>query len=386
MRNLFILTLFLSSFSFYGQDTTVNFAIVENSPVYPGCEKEYSNAARKKCMVEKIDTYFRESFDGELGRELGLNGIILVRAEFEIDKSGKPINIFTKASHPRIAEEAKNILKSLPDMRPATQRGRAVAVKLANQFSVDLSKLKEQAKEKPKSLPSSIYRLLKDIVYVRGGTFTMGCTSEQNDCEDDEKPAHPVTLSSFNMGKYEVTQSQWQAVMGSNPSSFKGCGECPVDKVSWNDIQEFIRKLQKLTGKRFRLPTEAEWEFAARGGTRSRGYQYAGGDNLNSVAWFEDNSNQKTHPVGQKAPGQKAPNELGLYDMSGNVWEWCNDWHGGYDNSPSTNPKGPSSGAYRVLRGGSWDDSAPYCRVAFRYYDVPSGRDYRHGFRVVLSQ
>jgi formylglycine-generating enzyme required for sulfatase activity len=240
----------------------------------------------------------------------------------------------------------------------------------------------EQAKEKLKSLPSSIQKLLKDIVYVRGGTFTMGCTSEQgNDCYSDERPIHSVRINGFIMGKYEVTQSQWQAVMGSNPSSFKGCGECPVDKVSWNDIQEFIRKLQKLTGKRFRLPTEAEWEFAARGGTRSRGYQYAGGDNLNSVAWFEDNSNQKTHPV-----GQKAPNELGLYDMNGNVWEWCSDWYGGYDNSPSTNPKGPSSGANRVLRGGGWDDSAEDCRVASRDYDFPSYRDNSFGFRVALSQ
>ncbi len=239
----------------------------------------------------------------------------------------------------------------------------------------------DQAKEKLKSLPSSIQRLLASFVYVKGGSFTMGCTSEQDNCDDDEKPSHKVTLSSFNMGKYEVNQSQWQAVMGSHPSSFKGCGECPVEQVSWNDIQEFIRKLQKLTGKRFRLPTEGEWEFAARGGTRSQGYKYAGSNSLGSVAWYEENSNDNTHPV-----GQKLPNELGLYDMTGNVWEWCNDLRGDYDKSPSTNPKGPSSGAIRVLRGGSFISSATNCRVAIRNHDVPSYRYNFMGFRVALSQ
>ena len=239
----------------------------------------------------------------------------------------------------------------------------------------------EQAKEKLKSLPSSIQKLLKEMVYVRGGTFTMGCTSEQDNCDDDEKPSHKVTLSSFNIGKYEVTQSQWEEVMGTNPSDNKGCAECPVEKVSWNDIQEFIRKLQKLTGKRFRLPTEAEWEFAARGGTRSQGYKYAGSNRLSSVGWYKDNSSKKTHAV-----GKKDPNELGLYDLSGNVWEWCNDWLGDYDNSPSTNPKGPSSGATRVLRGGSFISSATNCRVAIRNQDVPLYRYNFMGFRVALSQ
>jgi formylglycine-generating enzyme required for sulfatase activity len=242
----------------------------------------------------------------------------------------------------------------------------------------------EQAKEKLKSLPSSIQKLLKDMVYVRGGTFTMGCTSEQgNDCDGDERPTHSVRINSFNIGKYEVTQSQWQAVMGSNPSSFKGCGECPVEQVSWNDIQEFIRKLQNATGKRFRLPTEAEWEFAARGGTRSQGYKYAGSNSLASVAWYNGNGGDKTHSV-----GQKQPNELGLYDMSGNVWEWCSDRYNAdyYTSSPSSNPKGPSSGAYRVLRGGSWYDSATYCRVADRSSGDLSARGDYCGFRVALSQ
>jgi formylglycine-generating enzyme required for sulfatase activity len=241
----------------------------------------------------------------------------------------------------------------------------------------------EQAKEKLKRLPSPIQKLLRDMVYVKGGKFTMGCTSEQEDCGDDEKPSHKVTLSGFNIGKYEVTQLQWQAVMGTNPSDNKGCGECPVEKVSWNDIQEFIKKLKKLTGKRFRLPTEAEWEFAARGGTRSQGYKYAGSNSLGSVAWYEENSNDNTHPV-----GQKLPNELGLYDMAGNVFEWCTDRYGRnyYNTSPSSNPKGPSSGAGRVLRGGGWYYSATRCRVADRNDGDPSYRSFINGFRVALSQ
>ena len=217
----------------------------------------------------------------------------------------------------------------------------------------------------------------------------MGCTSEQgNYCEDDERPTHRVSINSFNIGKYEVTQAQWQAVMGWNQSYFEqraqcAGGECPVEQVRWKDIQEFIRKLQKLTGKRFRLPTEAEWEFAARGGTRSRGYQYAGANNLSSVAWYYDNSNNQTHPV-----GQKQPNELGLYDMTGNVSEYCSDWYGEtyYANSPSSNPKGPISGTFRVIRGYSFREADWMTRVANRNTFDPTSRLYSIGFRVALSQ
>lgn len=218
------------------------------------------------------------------------------------------------------------------------------------------------------------------MVYVEGGTFTMGATSEQgSDAESDEKPAHQVTLSSFSIGKYEVTQEEWQAVMGSNPSNFKG-SKRPVENVSWEDCQDFIRKLNQLTGKRFHLPTEAEWEYAARGGNRSRGYKYAGGDNLGSVAWYDDNSGDETHPV-----GQKSPNELGLYDMSGNVWEWCQDRFGSYSSSSQTNPTGPNSGSDRVLRGGSWLDYAWFCRSSYRSnFGTPSYRNYRLGLRLAL--
>ena len=166
-----------------------------------------------------------------------------------------------------------------------------------------------------------------EMVKVEGGTFDMGATKEQEEPWDSEKPVHKVTLSSFSIAKTEVTQELWQAVMGNNPSYFKG-SNLPVEVVSWNDCQEFIRKLNAMTGYNFRLPTEAEWEFAARGGNKSQHYQYSGSNDVGSVAWYGDNSGGKTHPV-----ATKAPNELGIYDMSGNVWEWCEDWYGSYSSN-----------------------------------------------------
>ena len=208
----------------------------------------------------------------------------------------------------------------------------------------------------------------------------MGATSEQQNPYDDEKHTHRVSLSSFYIGKYEVTQALWKAVMGSNPSNWKG-DNLPVENVSWNDCQTFLRKLNAMTGKNFRLPTEAEWEFAARGGNRSRGYQYSGSNVLSYVAWYDDNSGSKTHNV-----GTKAPNELGIYDMSGNVREWCQDWKGSYSSSAQTNPKGPSSGSFRVLRGGSWYYLARDCRVTIRNSGAPDLWDDDLGLRLVLSQ
>ena len=244
------------------------------------------------------------------------------------------------------------------------------------------------AKEMPKVTPQTAARgketfTVKGVSFtmvgVKGGTFTMGATSEQgSDAYDREKPTHQVTLSDYMIGETEVTQELWKAVMGSNPSYFSGMN-LPVEGVSWNDCQTFITKLNQLTGKNFRLPTEAEWEYAARGGQKSRGYKYAGSNTLSDVAWYTDNSGSKTHPV-----KQKQANELGLYDMTGNVWEWCQDWYGSYSSNAQTNPTGPSSGSDRVFRGGSWYYSASYCRVAYRDYDSPGYRDYNLGFRVVL--
>ena len=219
------------------------------------------------------------------------------------------------------------------------------------------------------------------MIGVGGGTFMMGATSEQgSDASDDEKPAHRVTVSSFHIGKYEVTQALWRAVMGNNPSRFKG-DNLPVEWVNWDDCQEFIRKLNSLTGKKFRLPTEAEWEYAARGGNKSRGYKYSGSNTIGDVAWYDDNSGSKTHPV-----GTKAPNELGLYDMSGNVYEWCQDWYGKdyYSSSPSSNPTGPSSGSYRVDRGGGWSNDAGSCRVSNRSRSFAVNRISHLGLRLAF--
>ena len=217
-----------------------------------------------------------------------------------------------------------------------------------------------------------------DMIMVEGGTFTMGATSEQgNDAEADERPAHEVTLSDYYIGETEVTQALWQAVMGNSPSQFRGKSN-PVEMVSWNECQKFIKKLNKLTGRTFRLPTEAEWEFAARGGNESKGYKYAGSNSIDDVAWYDYNSDSKTHAV-----KTKSPNELGLYDMSGNVYEWCQDWYGSYSSKAQINPKGPSSGSTRVLHGGSWYGGAGDCRVSNREYTSP-GFCYTSGLRLVL--
>ena len=220
-----------------------------------------------------------------------------------------------------------------------------------------------------------------DMVRVEAGTFTMGATPEMENPWDDEKPTHQVTLTNdYFIGKYEVTQALWQAVMGNNPSNFKG-EDLPVEKVSWDDCQEFISKLNRITGKTFRLPTEAEWEFAARGGKNSRGYQYSGSNNLSDVAWYTDNSGSKTHTV-----GSKQANELGIYDMSGNVYEWCQDWKGSYSSSSQVNPTGDNSGSDRVIRGGSWLYAARCCRSSYRVYFTPDNRYYSLGLRLVLSE
>ena len=213
-----------------------------------------------------------------------------------------------------------------------------------------------------------------EMVRVEGGTFTMGAIAEQgSDANENEKPAHQVTLSSYMIGKTEVTQELWEAVMGSNPSYFKG-SNLPVEQVSWEDCQAFITKLNALTGKNFRLPTEAEWEFAACGGSKGQGFKYSGSNTVDDVAWCDDST---THPV-----ATKTPNELGIYDMTGNVWEWCNDWYSDYTSASQTNPTGPDSGLYRVYRGGGWGSGAWGCRVSFRGNEAPTFRGL--GLRLAL--
>ena len=218
------------------------------------------------------------------------------------------------------------------------------------------------------------------MVKVEGGTFSMGATKEQGSNNSNQQPTHKVTLSTYYIGETEVTQDLWQAVMGNNPSKFKGA-KLPVENVSWNDCQQFIAKLNKLTGRKFRLPTEAEWEFAARGGKASKGYKYSGSNNADAVAWHYGNSNNTTHKV-----GTKAANELGIYDMSGNVWEWCQDWFGSYSSNAQTNPKGPSSGTDHLNRGGAWCHESKFAPVFFRGSSGKPDRKVDNlGLRLVLE-
>ncbi|MCX6633601.1 MAG: SUMF1/EgtB/PvdO family nonheme iron enzyme, partial [Acidobacteria bacterium] len=211
------------------------------------------------------------------------------------------------------------------------------------------------------------------FVQLQPGEFTMGCSPGDSECFDSEKPPHRVRITQgFQMGRYEVTQEQWQAVLGSNPSRFQGA-TLPVEQVSWDDVQGFLQWLNaRNDGYRYRLPTEAEWEYAARAGTTDK---YAGASALGDAAWYDSNSGGTTHPV-----GQKRPNAWGLYDMLGNVWEWCQDWYGDYSSGAVDNPTGPSSGSQRIVRGGSWYGLAWLVRVSYPFGVVPGDRNLSFGF------
>ena len=218
------------------------------------------------------------------------------------------------------------------------------------------------------------------FVWVAGGCYEMGCGDWTDSCDSDESPVHEVCVDGFWIGKYEVTQGQWRQIKGSNPSYFKSGDNYPVETVNWDDCQEFIGDLNSRSGNTFRLPTEAEWEYAARSGGREE--KYAGGDGLDSLAWYNSNSMWHTHEV-----GSKVTNGLGIYDMTGNVSEWCSDWYASdyYSNSPTYNPQGPSSGYFNVDRGGSWGSLAEDCRSAGRRYNLIGLMANFVGFRLVLS-
>ncbi|MCH5178055.1 MAG: formylglycine-generating enzyme family protein [Prevotellaceae bacterium] len=214
------------------------------------------------------------------------------------------------------------------------------------------------------------------MVAVEGGTFEMG----SNEGMRHLQPVHSVTLSSYYIGQTEVTQALWEAVMGENPSFYFKGGDLPVDYVSWDNCQEFVAKLNELTGENFRLPTEAEWEFAAKGGNKSKGYTYSGSDEIDNVAWYIENCNQRPHSV-----GTKEANELGIYDMSGNAWEWCQDWYGFYPDSEQTNPTGPASGSLKVQRGGCWLGDAKSCYTIDRAGNETTYIGSCQGCRLALS-
>ena len=251
-----------------------------------------------------------------------------------------------------------------------------------NNFSETRGKIQtnNQPTDSCKDLVFTINGVQFTMKYVEGGTFMMGAADDDTEAYDKEKPSHKVRLDSYYIGETQVTYALWWAVFGYNPSSKEG-NSLPVSDVGWNDCQAFIKKLNAITGKVFSLPTEAQWEYAARGGRKSRGFLYSGSDNLDEVAWCGDNSNKRRHIV-----ATKKSNELGLYDMSGNMWEWCEDRFdlNYYANSPQDNPHGPNSGISLVLRGGSWNSDARYCRVSYRIGDILGYHCEYYGLRLVL--
>ena len=295
---------------------------------------------------------------------------------------------------PQNIQTVKSLLGEQAEPIPVRKRKTKPIPASANQEKTVIKNLPAQSR---KELSPVIQNLINNMVKVKGGTFWMGgdwvtltrkgrgwfSGSEtykgyDSDCSSDETPRHVVTLSSFSIGRFAVTQQEWHAVMGNYPSKVIS-SDHPVENVSWNDCQEFINKLNELTGLKFRLPTEAEWEFAARGGNQSLGYKYSGSNSLADVGWYSRNSGNTTKPV-----GKKAPNELGLYDMSGNIHEWCQDWYGNYSNESQTNPTGPAFGTYRVARGGSWNYGAGRCRVSYRCNSNPTHINNCIGFRLAL--
>ena len=283
----------------------------------------------------------------------------------------QPVNNAPQQSAPQVdsAEAAPAVNQATPPAAPVQEP------------SVAEVKAQEEAEEIPVGKEGLLAKLMRDMVLVEGGVFMMGATPEQDDdAWELEFPAHQVKLSSFYICKYEVTQELWELVMGSNPSTCTG-KNMPVDMVSWDDCQKFIEKLNEMTGVTFRLPTEAEWEFAARGGNKSQHYKYAGGNEAEKVAWYNLNAEDTSHPV-----GKKAPNELGLYDMSGNVWEWCTDWQNFYTEDIQTNPVGDYASQGRIQRGGCWNQSEGLCRVSFRGVSAPGMRVRDNGLRLAATK
>ncbi|MEQ1747611.1 MAG: SUMF1/EgtB/PvdO family nonheme iron enzyme [Saprospiraceae bacterium] len=304
------------------------------------------------------------------------DGFYDIAVGFDRILDGPATKVRQKRKHNRLKqeEEAKKQQQSEENLR--LKRQAEAAEKKRQEEEAARQKREAEAAEKKRQAEAEAARNsgLPDMVRVQGGTFQMGQKGVA-------EPVHTVTLSDFEIGKYPVTQKLWQAIMGENPSRFKGCDDCPVESVSWDDVQVFLKKLNaKFPEKTYRLPTEAEWEYAARGGSLSKGYKYAGSNNVDEVAWYDKNADSKTHPVG----GLKA-NELGLHDMSGNVWEWCADWYGAYPSDSQNNPIGPTASSSRVLRGGSWIVNPQLCRVAYRSDDVPTNRNDGIGFRLAAS-
>ncbi|MEK6535829.1 MAG: SUMF1/EgtB/PvdO family nonheme iron enzyme, partial [Thermodesulfobacteriota bacterium] len=335
---------------------------------------ESSNLNRGSCPGARIrDIRMRKvliaGYEGEKGEavEIALSRMEVVSFDgkgLEDGRAVREVILQKRGEQDRRAEEEK-------------QRQEAEAGRVADEGK---RQSEEEAKRRAEAEASKKFheRVAGEFVFVKGGCYQMGDAFGGRRL--DELPVHEVCVDDFYLGKYEVTQGQWQGVMGHNPAYHKNGDEYPVEQVSWNDVQGFIRKLNDKTGQFYRLPTEAEWEYAARSGGKPE--KYSGGADVDAVAWYRSTSGGKTHPA-----GTKAPNGLGIHDMSGNVWEWVQDWYDGgyYSGSPRDNPKGPLSGTHRVGRGGSWYNDATFCRSTSRYRYAPEIRDDFLGFRIVRT-
>ena len=310
-------------------------------------------------LSNKID-----SLNSVLNNERSLSLAKIAKLNSEIDLISKKLI----AANDELIKVSKDFDK---------KKGEVQSVVVENKkLESDLNSMKEENSILKLKVDSALKSSLTiEMVFVEGGTFLMGSSTR----EPEEKPVHSVTLSSYNIGKYEVTQYQWKTIMGSNPSHFTNCDNCPVETVSWNEVQEFIERLNAESGKNYRLPTEAEWEFAARGGSNSKGYKYSGANDISIISWCAENSGNRTHEV-----GTKLPNELGIYDMTGNVWEWCSDWYSSYSAHKETNPKGPYLAKNRVIRGESYYDYENTGSTTFRAQIMPDFHINGLGFRLVL--
>lgn len=318
------------------------------------------------------------------------NTEILVLANLVDVESGKIVNssvpIVTSMDSETLTKSCIDIAKTLLNIGGGTMPTRTTTTTTDSQTGYS----PYPAPAANQDFTETAWGINMKMIWVEGGDFLMGCTSEQGgDCGSDEQNVRRVTVDGFYIGMLEVTQSQWEKVVGTsiyqqkskaNASNTYGVGpDYPMYYVSWDEAMEFCRLLSNKTGRTYTLPTEAQWEYAARGGNKNEGAKYAGSNMIDAVAWYTDNSGSSTHIV-----GSKRANALGIYDMSGNVWEWCKDWYANsYVSYDTNNPVGPSSGSYRVFRGGSWYNSASSCRVASRNYFSPGNRNYL-GFRVVL--
>lgn len=352
--------------------------------------RENEKKAQEKLAAEKLEKAQREKerFEKQkvaeaLKRQQHETIVVSAWELAEAENTRKAYSRFAKmySDHP-LVQEAKERAEQMPRSAPVAKNyyllGSGGLVTLALLLFLWVSNSNKQQGKTDVDQSSKISPFEAEMVLVKGGTFQMG-SNEYN----DEKPIHSVALPDFYIGKYEVTQKQWRDIMGSDPSElgFPGCNQCPVERVSWDDVQQFLQKLNaQYPGYNYRLPSEAEWEYAAQGGQQSKEYTYAGSNKLEEVAWCYTNSGEKTHLV-----GRKKANELGLYDLSGNVWEWCADvWHNDYKGAPSDGSawlKGGDPNRH-VLRGGSWSNYVNYCRSAYRCWFNTSFRYYNVGLRL----